>query len=82
MRTLLLQELHLARKSIADGSRADAHRHIGVALRLYEAAPMGTIPPQVGNVIMWAHRAVSGAEVAVVLMTLDEAVRVLQEGVK
>jgi len=43
---------------------------------------MGTIPPQVGNVIMWADRAVSGAEVAVVLMTLDEAVRVLQEGVK
>ena len=46
---------------------------------MYEAASMGTIPPQVGNVFMWADRAMEGAEVAVVLMALDEAVRVLEE---
>jgi hypothetical protein len=79
MRKPLLQELHLARKCVADGSPAEAHRHIEVALRLYEAASIGAIPPTVGNVILWADRAVSGEKVAVVLMALDEAVRVLEE---
>jgi len=82
MRKLLLQELHLARKCVADGNRAEAQRHIGVALRLYEAAPLGAIPPAVGNVIVWAERAMVGADVAVVLTALDEAVRVLEEGLK
>jgi hypothetical protein len=49
------------------------------SLRLYEAAPIGAVPPTVGNVTMWAERAMEGAEVAVVLMALDEAVRVLEE---
>jgi hypothetical protein len=40
----------------------------------------GTIPPQVGNQIMCAERAMEGADMAVVLMALDEAVRVLDEG--
>lgn len=47
---------------------------------MYEATPIGVIPPTVGNVIMWADRAMEGAEVVVVLMALDEAVRVLEEG--
>jgi len=47
---------------------------------LYEAAPLGAIPPAVGNVIVWAERAMVGADVAVVLTALDEAVRVLEEG--
>jgi hypothetical protein len=80
MRKVLLQELHLARKCVEDGAIAEAQRHIGVALRLYEATPIGAIPPTVGNVLMWAERALEGAEVAVVLMALDEAVRVLEEG--
>jgi hypothetical protein len=80
MRKVLLEELRLTRKCVADGAIAEAQRHIGVALRLYEATPIGAIPPQVGNVIMWAERAMEGAEVAVVLMALDEAMRVLEEG--
>jgi len=80
MRKVLLQELYLARKCVEDGAIAEAQRHIGIALRLYEAAPIGVIPPTVGNVIMWAERAMEGAEVAVVLMALDEALRVLEEG--
>ena len=79
MRKLLLQELHLARECLAAGAVAEAHRHIGLARRLYEAAPIGTIPPQVGNVVMWADRAMSAEDVAVVLKALDEAVRVLEE---
>jgi hypothetical protein len=81
MRKVLLKELRLARKCVADGNRAEAHRHIGVALRLYEAAPLGAIPPTVGNVIVWADGAMSGEKAAVVLMALDEAVRVLEEPV-
>jgi hypothetical protein len=81
MGKVLLEELRLARKCVADGALAEAQRHIGIALRLYEAAPIGAIPPTVGNVILWAERAMEGADVAVVLMALDEAVRVLEEGV-
>ena len=80
MRKVLLEELRLARKCVADGEIAEARRHIGVALRLYEAASIGAIPPTVGNVIVWAERAMEGADVAVVLMAMDEAVRVLEEG--
>jgi hypothetical protein len=29
----------------------------GIALRLFEAAPLGIIPPQVGDAIIWAGRA-------------------------
>ena len=79
MRKVLLEELRHARKCVADGNRGGALRHIGVALRLYEAAPMGAVPPTLGNVILWAERAMEGAEVAVVLVALDEAVRVLKE---
>jgi hypothetical protein len=79
MRKVLLEELRLARKCVADGEVTEAQRHVGVALRLYEAAPIGTIPPTVGNVIVWAERAMSNEKVSVVLMALDEAVRVLEE---
>jgi len=81
MRKVLLQELLLTRKCVEDGAIAEAQRHIGIALRLYEATPIGTIPPTVGNVIVWAEQAL-GADVAVVLRALDEAVRVLEEGAK
>jgi hypothetical protein len=47
-----------------------------VALKLYEAASFGSIPPQVGNTLMWGDR----SEMERMLLALDQALRLLEEG--
>jgi hypothetical protein len=55
----------------------EATRHIQVALRLYEAASFGTIPPQVGNAIIWANR--DGEQSEALLRALDQGLQLLDE---
>jgi hypothetical protein len=76
---LLARELECARRYVAEGAMASADHHITIALRLYEASPNGTIPPQVGNVIVWAGRAAARREWDVALMALDKGLRILAE---
>ena len=71
MRKLLARELQLARQRLTEGATDQAVRHIGIALRLFEAAPLGTIPPQVGNATIWADRASMNSDKNLVLLALD-----------
>jgi hypothetical protein len=79
MRKLLIQELQHARTSIAANQVSEARRHVAVARSLYESVPKDTIPVQVGNVILWADRALAAWETTIVEMALDEGLRLLEE---
>jgi hypothetical protein len=77
MHKLLKVELQQVRMLFLEGKTDLAQHHIRVALRLYEAARIGTFPPQVGNAIMWAVN--SKAEAIVAIMALDQAMKLLDE---
>jgi hypothetical protein len=79
VRQLLAKELQLARQHVTNGAMDDADRHITIALRLSEASPTGAIPPQVINMIVWAGHAVVARDRDVVLMALDQGLRLLEE---
>jgi hypothetical protein len=77
MHKILRVELERAQMHFSEGASVKAQQHIRIALRLYEAAPFGSIPPQVGNAIMWASNA--AAERDVTIMALDQVLRLLDE---
>jgi hypothetical protein len=74
---LIRVELQHALMHLSAGALSEAQNHLRIALRLYEAAPFGTIPPQVGNAIMWAAN--SKVEPDFAIMTLDQALKLLDE---
>jgi hypothetical protein len=77
MLKILRVELERAQMHFSEGASVKAQQHIRIALRLYEAAPFGSIPAEVGNAIVWASNAT--AERSMTLMALDQALRLLDE---
>ena len=79
VRKLVAQELHHAHACVISHEIVEARRHIAVACSLYESAPAGTVPPQVGNVILWAERAIAARELSVVVMALEQGLQLLDD---
>jgi hypothetical protein len=79
MRKLLIQELQHARARVAANEVSEARRHVAMALCLYESVPKGTLPVQVGNVIVWADRALASWQTTIAVRALNVGLQFLEE---